>query len=532
MKKIVSAISIISMVAVLLGVCGLKSAGDINAKVAQLDINTANLDDVIRIFGEPIKYLWAGKTFTKDNLPSTYIAAYPDDFHIVISRGKTIELRFEGPGAGYVYRDKLKVGSSLDEVLKVVGKPTETVQGKPNKFMDGVLYKDINGRKGYCYYGRKAHGVRCFLMNYKVTALYVTRSRPAGDRGGSFQTVRPIKSVKQFDDVRWKDMSKLDLSDKKGLIATLKFNRKTVWPKPNKMPAGLRPDGLLTKAMNPGLRIRRLHQRGITGKGVNVAIIDQPLYLDHPEFASKIVAYHDVGCGSKSSMHGPAVASLLVGTNCGTAPDARVYYVAAPSWTKDTAYQAEALNWIIEQNKNLPASKKIRVVSVSAAPSGPGSPFEKNQEMWDRACALAEAAGILVLDCTTHHGFIGPCWYNLSTLESVTRCTPGFPGQKEGTYPGRILAPTCPRTTAEQYDKGDFSYQHCGRGGLSWAIPYCAGVLALGWQIRPEIGPEHMRDLLFKSAYTKKNGAKIISPSRFIRLVRMAKVAPRTRKKG
>jgi hypothetical protein len=531
MKKCISTTWLIIIVAVFLGACRLTSAQDINTKISQLDTNTANLDDVIRIFGEPEKYLWSGKTFTKDNLPSIYIAAYPGDFYILINGGKISELRFEGPGSGYVYRDRLKIGSLLDEVIELLGKPIETVQGKPNKFKDGVLYRDIDGRKGLCYYGRADKNVRLFFVNYKVRSLYLTPGKSTLLKRGSFQTVRPVKSVKQFDDARWKDMSKLDLSDKKDLIPTLRFNQKTVWPQPDKMPPGSKPDKVLKDGMNPGLGVRKLHKQGITGKGVNVAIIDQPLYQDHPEFTGKIAAYHDVGCGSESSMHGPAVASLLVGTNCGTAPDARLYYVAAPSWTKDTAYQAKALNWIIEQNRKLPASKKIRVVSVSAAPSGTGSPFDKNQQMWDRACALAEAENILVLDCTSHHGIISPCWYNRSEPESVIKCTPGFPGRESITYTGRILVPTSPRTTAEEYDKGDFSYQYCSRGGLSWAIPYCAGVLALGWQIQPEIGPEQMRDLLFKSAYIHKSGDRIINPNGFIRLVRKAKVAPVTRKK-
>ncbi len=522
-----------SIAAAFLGACSLTSAQDINAKVAQLDINTANLDDVIRIFGEPEKYLWQRNTFTKDNLPSVYIAAYPNDFYVLIARDKISELRFEGPGSGYIYRGKLRYGTSLDEVIEVVGQPKEIVQKQPMPSVaeDGVLYKDIDGRKGYCYYARSDHGVRFFFLNYNVTALYVMRTRPAEAKRGSSQTVQPATSVKQFDDVRWKDLSRLDLSDKKGLIPTLRFNQKTIWPQSDKMPLGGKPDKVLKDGMNPGLGIRRLHKQGITGKGVNVAIIDQPLYLDHPEFTGKIVEYHDVGCGSKSSMHGPAVASLLVGKNCGTAPDARLYYVAAPSWTKDTAYQAKALNWIIEQNKNLPTSKKIRVVSVSAAPSGSSSPFDKNQQMWDRACALAEAEDILVLDCTAHHGFISPCWYDRNAPESVIRCTPGFPGREPKKYTGRILVPTSPRTTAEEFDKGDFSYQYCSRGGLSWAIPYCAGVLALGWQIRPEIGSEQMRDLLFKSAYIHRSGDRIINPNGFIRLVRRAKVAPVTRKK-
>jgi hypothetical protein len=506
------------------------SESDINAKLAQLDTNSATLSDVIRVFGEPTKYVWGGETFSKDNLPSTYIAIYPNGFCVVFSRGRINELRFEGPDSGYQFEGKLQVGSSLEEVLKVIGTPGEVVEGQamPKIAKDGVLYKDIDRKKGYCYYGRADRSVRFFFADYKVSALYVTSRQPAGEGGQTLKTTQPVTSVKEFDDVRSKDLSKLDLSSRKNLIATLTFNQKTGWPEPNKMPTGDDPNKLLKDAMNPGLGVRELHRQGITGKGINVAIIDQPMYLDHPEFARKIIACYDTGCGSESSMHGPAVTSLLAGTNCGTAPDARVFYAAVPSWKRDTAYEAKALEWIIEQNKKLPAGRKIRVVSVSAAPSGQGAPRDKNQYMWDSVCARAEAAGLLVLDCTNHHGFIGPCWYNPHTPESIIGCMPGYPGQAEENYPGHILVPTCPRTTAEEYNKGDFGYQYYGRGGLSWAIPYCAGVLALGWQINPELGPVQMRELLFKSAYTKKDGAKIINPGSFIQLVRKTKATSRT----
>jgi subtilisin family serine protease len=172
----------------------------------------------------------------------------------------------------------------------------------------------------------------------------VPAAAAADGDGESFMAIRPITKVKEYDDVRFKDMSKLDLSARLGLPATLWYNQKTVWP------AAMTVDTakLLADTMNPGLGVRQLHTDGLTGKGVNVAIIDQPLYQDHPEFAGKFAAYHDVGCQSETSMHGPGVTSLLVGTKCGTAPGARVYFVAAPSWTADTAYQAKALDWIIE----------------------------------------------------------------------------------------------------------------------------------------------------------------------------------------
>ncbi len=147
-------------------------------KVAKIKsiIDTAGLEDVIGIFGKPTKYIWGKETFTKDSLPRVYIARYPNGFGVVMVGGQIDELRFEGPGAGYVFKDRLQAGSSLEEVLNVIGQPTETIQGQPSKFEDGVLYKDIDGKKGYCYYGRKDQNVRFFFLDYKVIAIYETRS--------------------------------------------------------------------------------------------------------------------------------------------------------------------------------------------------------------------------------------------------------------------------------------------------------------------------------------------------------------------
>ena len=113
--------------------------------------------------------------------------------------------------------------------------------------------------------------------------------------------------------------------------------------------------------MNPVMGIRELHAEGITGKGVTVAIIDQHLVPEHPEFQGKIVKYYDVGINKPAgvgSMHGPAVTSLMVGDNIGTAPDASVYYVAAPSWLEDAQYYADALEWIVAEDEKLLDGKK------------------------------------------------------------------------------------------------------------------------------------------------------------------------------
>lgn len=343
------------------------------------------------------------------------------------------------------------------------------------------------------------------------------------------------QSVKPYDDVRpqaslWhgqtpKDLTKVNPDELKKLLPTLWFNQDTVWPDSGKALAAQ----VMEDAKNPGLGVRGLHESGITGKGVNVAIIDQPMFSDHPEFAGQVAANKNFGLAAPGggSMHGPAVTSLLVGQNIGAAPGAQVYFCGVSDNVNaaDAGYFSQALDWIVAQNATLPAGSKIRVVSVSSAP-GSKSVFPKNSETWDPACKRAEAAGILVLDCSRdgHRGIIGACYFNGGKrIESPSDCEPGFP-QYPGADPDMLLVPTSPRTTAEEYTKGTFRYQYDGEGGVSWAIPYTAGVLAMGWQVRPDLSKEQMVKLLRLSAYVK-DGYKIIDPVAFIKLVKNPEAA-------
>jgi hypothetical protein len=495
-------------------------------KIAALDVETATIDDILRLFGEPQRYAWSGQTFSKDLLPAVYLAVYPGGFSVMVQNRAVMELRFEEPG--YAFRGAIQVGSSIEEVLRLLGPPRAVLEGEPNSWVPGVLYRDIGGIKGLHYYSSRELGVRVFFNDGKVSAWYLSRRELLPEL--PIPVAAPLRG---YEDVRriggrvaegGKDISRLDLSQMGEVLPTLTFNLKTVWPDASRMPAGFNPLEVLIAAMDPGLGVRDMHYQGLTGKGVSVAIIDQPMYLDHPQFAGKIAAYKDFDSQTESSMHGPAVSSLLVGSTIGAAPDATLYYAAVPSWRKDSAYYAQALIWIIQTNEKLPPERKIRVVSVSAAPSGPGTPYEKNTGLWDQAFAWAEQEGILVLDCTQHRGRTGPCWFPLSGggHEDPAGCMPGYPGMTPHILPGRILAPASPRTTAEEYEKGDYGYQYNGRGGLSWTPPYIAGILALGWQERPDLTALQMWDLLLQSAFIRNENTRIVYPKRFIQLVREA----------
>jgi len=72
---------------------------------------------------------------------------------------------------------------------------------------------------------------------------------------------------------------------------------------------------------------------------------------------------------------------------------------------------------------------------------------------------------------------------------------------------------------AEEYTAGEYGYQYWGRGGQSWAVPYVAGVLAMGWQVNPEMGNDEAKALLFETAVAGSNGGNIINPAAFIAAV-------------
>jgi len=145
------------------------------ARIEELDIDSADLKQVKAIFGKPAQYIWGSEIFTEDELPRAYILVYPSKFSIFMMEDEIVELR-HGAGFTYVFRDKLRSGSTLDEVLAVLGRPKKTVEGEKNGFEDGVLYKDIEGSKGHCYYARSDHDVRLWFSDYKLAAIYMTCS--------------------------------------------------------------------------------------------------------------------------------------------------------------------------------------------------------------------------------------------------------------------------------------------------------------------------------------------------------------------
>lgn len=523
------------------------AVGNITKQVGQLDLNKATLRDAIRIFGEPQSYSWEGRAFTRDNLPQTYALVYGDDFSVLMNAGRVAELRFTGAGAGYTYQERLRVGSSLEEALIVLGRPDETVEGGPVGWQDRVLYRDVDGKKGDCFYSRKDRHIRLFFSDYRVTTLCVMGRQAQGDLevGGklarlSEQPAGPVslpkidrrpapcdlcrgalESAPTYDpkdldtfqaDLRSYDLSELDLRGCGVVLAHANFDDRTVWPAPERLPEGFDRRRIVEISKNPGLGLRALHAQGITGRGVGVAIIDNPLLTDHQEYADRLRLYEEdnVPSEAEAHMHGPAVASIAVGKTVGVAPEADLYYIGRWPWDTEGAkggrptttfkYEAEAIRRILRINEQLPTDRKIRVISISF-----GWGFgQRGFEEVTAAAQEAKAAGLLVISSSVEltHGFKfhGLGRDLLSSADDFASYRPARWGQDMYANHDHLLVPMDVRATASPTGKDEYAFY--GEGGWSWAIPYIAGAYALAAQVDPKITPERFWALAMKTGRT------------------------------
>ncbi|HLN61138.1 MAG TPA: S8 family serine peptidase [Symbiobacteriaceae bacterium] len=283
-------------------------------------------------------------------------------------------------------------------------------------------------------------------------------------------------------------------------------------------------DTLENYGKDPGLGVRQLHKQGYTGKGVTVAIIDQPMRRSHPEYRDAPITYYAVWPdepgmkASNTSMHGPAVTSLLMGKSIGVAPDVTLHYVAMPSWAADQAAHAEALYKLIEVNRSLPEGKKIRAVSISDGVDE----REKNPEAFRKAIADAEAAGIWVFTVDFPDLRLAPLGidpYKDKDKPANYRPASWVKGLPSG--PEKYLwFPTESRTRATEMEPGLYHYD--AEGGMSWGMPYLVGVVALGLQEDPALTRENAVKYLWESATPWKSG-RIINPPGFVEMVKKNK---------
>jgi hypothetical protein len=323
----------------------------------------------------------------------------------------------------------------------------------------------------------------------------------------ALRSAKDLALLRPFTGLQNVDASKADLRDLTAQLQSLPFDTLTRWPSVENMPLSYAPSTILERGRNPGLGLRALQAKGIDGRGVDIAVIDQPLVADHPEIQGRLhmVAELDVE-GISPQMHGPAVTSIAAGATCGVAPGASLYYVSMPMWKarQGNAHYIKALEGLLALNHSKKAN--IRAVSISYGAFALAPMAGEWQAVLDRA----EREGVLVITCDAlasglDYGLLRPlAGGDTETAEGYT----------QGTYGGALLVPGDGRTYASNLGKGAYSF--APMGGMSWGAPWLVGLAALGFQSNPHLTPTQIRTNLLLSATAMPYG-KVVNPGAFLR---------------
>jgi subtilisin family serine protease len=256
----------------------------------------------------------------------------------------------------------------------------------------------------------------------------------------------------------------------------------------------------------------RLHQAGITGKGVTVAVIDSGLGPDAAGLAKSLSnASIDIIPARKSraqgDRHAVYIAETVVGSpggagSIGVAYDAQVLSIRADSdgaCSKECAFSslnlARALDYAL--------SKKAKIIDLSLAGD------HRLGETFERALAHVVKAGAVVIIAAGNEGKSEPEWPanyaadprfagSIVAVGAVNRNGEMAPfsdraGRTHASYvvaPGQKVVTDCDPDTCAIVS------------GTSFAAPHVAGALALLLQAFPEMNGRQALDLLLRSAAT------------------------------
>lgn len=366
--------------------------------------------------------------------------------------------------------------------------------------------------------------------------------------GTNLNYLENAEKFHDYFDLRNSDLSDAKLDNSNEELNNCYFSTHTKWPK--ELPKNFDPDAILKLGKNQGLGIRKLQAEGINGKGINIAMIDYALLVDHEEIKNQINFYDEINCaGEETSMHGPAMASLAVGKSIGVAPKANLYFVGCDNEDIkngtsqiDFIPMAKAIDKILEINQKLSMQNKIRVLSISSA----FCPDNKGYKEMTEAIERAKNAGIFVITANIFETYNNKFWYygvdrkpmdnpekqtsykphNWKDWLSFVAHIPGFGKYYEKKFNSVspkefLLVPMSSKTFADYEGVKDYSFNRIG--GWSSVEPYLAGLYALCCQVKPDVTPDIFWSTALKTGDTMeiKNEGKETKTGKLINPVKL-----------
>jgi hypothetical protein len=497
-----------------------------------------NKNEVLRILGEPKLVYYGSERYALDELPRRYGMNF-GEMSVFIENDKVQRIDAHSPS--YRFISGLTVGDLEGKIKQSFGKSFES-----SAFEEGtsLTYED----KGVCFEIDK-QGIIEEIHVFTPTDDHRESDAPTRDDTVLFyeplpgplvfpkvdrrprpdkERLRQLEGLPQYDpesgheanlDLRLQDVSRLDLSDSLDDLLHTEFDDRTVWPASDKMPSGFNWQKIMELGKNPGLGLRGLHQRGITGRGVRIAILDQPLLVDHQEYADRLQLYEEIHIphGMSPQWHGPMVASVAVGKTVGVAPEAELFYIAQLNYDQENRgsptlrYLVQGIYRLLEINRQLPPDNKIRAISISKG----WTQSDKDYAMVAEAVQKAQAEGILMVFTSVElfnggydiHKLGRPPFANPDAFGSygpaisdTRRYWEEDVSSADDLHPKEFYVPTDSRTTASPLGIDEYVFDR--NGGSSKYPPYVAGIYALAAQVDPTMTPERFWALVVETGRT------------------------------
>ena len=238
--------------------------------------------------------------------------------------------------------------------------------------------------------------------------------------------------------------------------------------------------------------IKKLHNNGITGEGVNVAVIDYGFRVIHNELKDSIVSYTSFG-EVESHFHGTVVSSKIVGKNLGVAPSAKLYFYEARS-ANQVEETIKSLEDIYEKNQN---GANIRVVNISSS-------MHRESNKFDEIVSKLQTQGCYVIDseffgdkftCINKDIITGDYYYSAWQEENID-----YYKSKIAIVSGGDFIPL---------NYTEDGYLYCGESSYSWCIPVFSGLFILGLQVNPNLTLEEFVNIALENKTIKENGITI-----------------------
>ncbi len=275
------------------------------------------------------------------------------------------------------------------------------------------------------------------------------------------------------------------------LLSKISFSTKTILPKntPIKMEEDMfKKDDSFSK----------LHEDGINGEGINVAVIDYGFHIIHDEIKDNLIKI--INTSNDYHFHGSVVSSIFVGKDIGVCPKSKLYFYEC-SYSNQINDVINALKDIYKLNES---GANIRVVNISASLHRENSEFEIISNK-------LKGQGCYVIDSITfgeHFTCINKCYktnkYYYNDWQSD--------GHKKLIG---VLRPTYMLPFVET----EKDYQYKEQNSYSWVIPVISGMFTLALQINPNLTYDEFVEIAEETKIINEDGIILLNPVEIIKKI-------------